>query len=197
MIARRAVSAADPLGHGTPELFERYVLGVLLAGEQRALEDHVSECLPCGRLLAAEARREMALGAAMANLARVERQDAQLSAGAGGSAATVPRRAATPLLLAVAAALALVAGLGRQDRGGAFTDGGPSVPVQLAGRAAGEETLLACLQLGDDAALCPAPAGRSTERASRSRESHHVSHVGRGALCRVSDGTCTLMTRAF
>jgi hypothetical protein len=118
MIAQ-ASSRPEDLQHGTPGQLEGYVMGLLEPREQRWLEAHVSGCLLCARALATEARREMALAAAISTgiaTSMTTSMTTTTATGSGRGPAPRVRRYHGPLL-AMAAALALVASLGRQRAG--------------------------------------------------------------------------------
>jgi hypothetical protein len=196
-------SSDHRLGHGTAGQLESYVMGLLEPHEQRSLEAHVSGCLLCARALATEARRELALTAAIAATtaatgAKSGSMSASMSTSISASRSRGRRWYHGPLL-AMAAALALVASLGRQRAGmDRFSVTPGPVSAQAAALASGQTPLLACLLDGEEA-LCPAAAGRSSdatadrsfERASSLRTAVHFS----GGLCRARDGTCTLQSR--
>ena len=174
--------------HLSREEAEGYVMGVLDESVTAGLEAHVVACLPCGRLLAAEARREVALATAIAGLSerpaparrrpllgRVQRLATRLSSAMG------------PLVVAAAAAVLLLAGPAPRLLP---PSGAPAADrAELA--AAHSEPLLACL-IDGEAALCPLPERMSPERRSREVASDAMTVAG-PALCRAPiDGTCSV-----
>jgi hypothetical protein len=202
------VSGSDAdLGHGTAGQLERYVMGLLDAREQLLLETHVSGCLLCARALATEARREVALAAAIratagatSPLLHPARTPAGFARCTGPAGARRSRRYQGPLL-AMAAALALVAGLGRQRMAmDPFSVGPGPAARQTVALATGDHSspLLACLLDGEEA-LCPAAAGSMSDadagRSSQQASSLHAAADFTGGLCRASDGTCALQSR--
>jgi anti-sigma factor RsiW len=140
--------------HPSVELLEAYVLDTLDPLPARALEQHVRCCDRCAEALAAESRREVALGELVPRVATARRQDR-----APMSAIEPANRWLSPFLLAATSAVALVI-TAANPRAIHTSDGPPVWFAQNAceGPALVPETPLLCLNAGGgETAMCRRP----------------------------------------
>ncbi len=144
--------------HPGVDQLEAYVLDALDAIPARALEQHVRVCDRCAEALAAQARREVALGELVPRVSSARRPD-RAPSDAGRS----------PFLMALAGALALVA-IAADPRALPPSEGAPVLIAQaICQEPEISEASLLCLDDHGEAAICRPASSSMTQLMSPTR----------------------------